>query len=327
MDKDGLLEAFLSDDERYADLVNGIIFEGEQKVREEDLIREDTRTGMWRLPEDGKGRGKRRTKNRDLLRRILFGVNFAVIGVENQETVDYAVPLRSLSYDVYEYERQAAEIRRRVRKSRNGEGTGSGGEYLYGFLKSSRLKPVVTLILYYGKEAWDGPAQLHEMLDFTGIPEELKAWVQDYRIHLIDIGRWEGTQVFQTDVKQVFDFIRFRRDKKKLKELVLGDPAYREMAEEAYDVMAAYTGAEELMELKNSYKKGGKVDMCEALTEMLEDERILGMEQGMERGITRGEERFGLLAERLMEEGRTEELLQASKNRSCREKLYRELGI
>ena len=91
--------------------------------------------------------------------------------------------------------------------------------------------------------------------------------------------------------------------------------------------MAAYTGAEELMELKNSYKKGGKVDMCEALTEMLEDERILGMEQGMERGITRGEERFGLLAERLMEEGRTEELLQASKNRSYREKLYGELGI
>ena len=53
---------------------------------------------------------------RDLIKKSAFGVNFAVIGVENQEMVHYLMPLRTMEYDVAEYEKQAATIRKRVKK-------------------------------------------------------------------------------------------------------------------------------------------------------------------------------------------------------------------
>lgn len=64
------------------------------------------------------------------MRRSAFGVNFVLMGIENQEEIDYALPLRTMSYDVAEYEKQATEIRREVRNSMEKL---CAGEYLYGF--------------------------------------------------------------------------------------------------------------------------------------------------------------------------------------------------
>ena len=81
-------------------------------------------------------------------------------------------------------------------------------DIINGFCKDSKLHPVITFVLYSGKEEWDGSTSLHEMLDFTDIPETLREMIPDYKIHVIEIRRLESTEVFQTDVRQVFDFIR-----------------------------------------------------------------------------------------------------------------------
>lgn len=86
--------------------------------------------------------------------------------------------------------------------------------------------------------------------------------------------------MFQTDVKQVFDFIRFSNDKKKLRELVSENVAYQMFAEDAYDMVAAYVGAEEMFKWKEKHKKGGKVNMCKGLREWLADERTEGRAEG-----------------------------------------------
>lgn len=137
-----------------------------------------------------------------------------------------------MSYDVDAYEKQAARIRKEVRKFRKGL---SVGEYLYGFRKSDRLLPAVTFILYSGSKKWEGPRTLHEMLDFSDIPKELKGMVEDYKINLV---------------------------------------------EDAFDVAVQYTNATELIEAKAYYEKEGAVDMCQALTELLADERKEGREEG-----------------------------------------------
>ena len=58
------------------------------------------------------------------------------------------------------------------------------------------------------------------MLDFTDVPDKLRGTISDYKINVIDIRKFENTDVFQTDVKQVFDFIRYSEDRNKLLELV-----------------------------------------------------------------------------------------------------------
>lgn len=290
-------KGYFSDNDRYADIINGIGCGGRQIIKGEDLHELDTQVGFLREPKLirrrvlKKGNIKkesRKTKIRDTLRKAAFGVNFAIIGIENQESIDYSMPLRNMTYDVGEYEKQAAKIRKEVRKKHKGL---SRGEYLYGFLKESRMHPVVTFILYSGLGEWDGPESLHEMINFTDIPENIVGMVPNYRINLIEIRKLTDTSIFKTDVRQVFDFIRYSENKKELKKLVEGDEYYSRMEEDAYDIVAYYTNAAELIEAKDYYSgKDGTVDMCKAIKELIEDGREEGREEGREKGLEEGRE-------------------------------------
>ena len=296
MNKDIGWKGYLADNDRYADIINGICCNGRQMVAGSDLKELDTQTGFLRKPlfagtNSSKGtknfkKSDRRIKIRDTIRKAAFGVNFAIIGIENQEIIDYSMPLRIMSYDAGEYEKQAAKIRREIRKGHKGL---SASEYLYGFAKENRLHPVITLIIYSGEDEWSGYESLHEMIDFTDIPETMINMVQDYRVNLVEIRKLTDTSVFQTDVRQVFDFIRCSGDKEALRNLVENNDAYKSMEEDAYDVVAQYTNATELIEAKDDYcGKDGKVDMCKALKELIEDGRAEGREEGREEGIEQG---------------------------------------
>lgn len=285
MEKDMLLQQYLSDNVRYADLINGFGFAGKQVVSADDLTEMDTRTGHWiRMPIFQKRWKRRRPRYRDLIRKTAFGINFAVIGVENQAEVHYLMPLRSMVYDSGEYERQAAIIRRGVRK-RNDI---SRAEFLSGFTKDSRLQPCVTMVVFYG-DSWDGNTDLYGILDFTDIPAELKSMINNYRINLLEIRRLEDTSVFKSDLKQVFDFIRFSEDKMQLRKLVKSDVYYAEMEEDAYDVAVAFTNADRLIQVKKFHAKKGKVNMCRALNELLADERTEGKAEGRTEGMAEGQ--------------------------------------
>lgn len=270
--KDLYLKRYLSDKRRFADLINGFVADGRELLTAAEL------TGMGSQSES-----TRTQQYRDRLYRAAFGVNFLVIGVEGQEKTHYLMPVRCMSYDSTEYERQTIKRRREVKLMKNV----SSGEWLSGFRKQDRLKPCVTLVLYFG-EQWDGAKSLHELLDFTDIPEELRELVNDYRVHILEVQKLEDTSVFHTDVKQVFDAVRFSKDPEKLRELFLRDPAFRELDIEAYNVIVQYTRAGDLLTLREKHKKGETVDMCQALTMIMEEERNIGMKEGEKVGMRKG---------------------------------------
>ena len=105
--------------------------------------------------------------------------------------------------------------------------------------------------------------------------------VGDYHINLVDIKKLQDTSVYKTDLKQVFDFIRFSEDKEKLWELVENDSTYKQMDEDAYDVAISFTKSEKLID-KQQFTEGGKVNMCKALVEIKEEGIQLGIERGIE---------------------------------------------
>jgi hypothetical protein len=220
-------------------------------------------------------------KVRDTVRKVVLGINFVIVGVESQEHKDYAYPVRNMIYDAGEYEKQLRRIRKHVRKNRAGA---SPGEYLYGFRKEDRLKPVVTFLLYAGKEPWEKPKDLWDMLDFTDVSGQLMEKIQNYRVNVVDIRSLEDTSIYGTEIGAVFDFIQCSEDKEKLKKLVESKKYFRHMDEEAFDVAIGYAHAEELGFAKENYEEGGKVDMCTAIQEMLKDSRTEGYEQGELRG-------------------------------------------
>ena len=263
MGKDVGWKTYFHDNRRYADLINGVSCYGKQIVKETDLQEEDITA---------------REKSRDMLRKVAFGTSFVIIGIENQEEKDYSLPLRSMFYDVSSYEKQASKIRKEVRKEKKLE----AGEYLYGFKKDSKLHPLATFILYAGKEPWESPNSLHDILDFTDVPNELRKVISDYKINVIDIRNFEDTDVFQTDLKQVFDFIRFSTDKKKLLNLVEHDAYYQAMDDEAFAVVTKYTNSKELVRAKDYTVAGGKKDVCKAIQDLMADSKEEGRKEGMD---------------------------------------------
>ncbi len=267
MGKDVEWKSFFEDNRRYADIINGIGCNGMQVVKDTDLTEVDTAS---------------KKKNRDLLRKAALGMNFVIVGIENQDEMDYELPLRNMHYDVMSYQKQMAKIRKVVRENAKGL---DPGEYMYGFKKDSKLNPLVTFILYSGKETWEGPDSLHDMLNFMDVPSALRSMVPDYKINVIDIRKFENTEVFHTDVKQVFDFIRCSEDKKKLVELVENDVYYTQMDEEAFDVVTKYTNSKELIKAKEYLLEGGKRNVCKAIRDLMDDSREEGREEGREQGI------------------------------------------
>ena len=267
MGKDVEWVDFFEDDCRYADAINGIVFSGKQVVSEADLSELDTRAGK---------------KVRDLIRKTALGVNFAIIGIENQDEVDYEFPVRIMEYDVKRYKKQVTRTRNQLKQQKEKL---NPGEFLYGFKKDSRLHPVVTFALYSGVKKWDGPLSLHDIIDFTDIPDELRKLVADYRIHLIDIRRFKDTSVFKTDLRQVFDFIRCAEDKKALLELVSEDEYFKNISQDTYDVITKYANlGEGVIEMEKYKGEDGGINMCKGLRDLIDDSKEEGREELL-RGI------------------------------------------
>ena len=62
-----------------------------------------------------------------------------------------------------------------------------GASYRGQLTKPEKEKPkypVITIVLYFGLKPWDKPTSLYECMD---IPERLKAFVNDYKINLVEV--------------------------------------------------------------------------------------------------------------------------------------------
>ena len=104
-----------------------------------------------------------------------------------------------------------------------------------------------------------------------------------------------------------------------MRELVEKDVAYRHLAEDAYDMAVTFTGAKELIAAKEHFEKKGEVNMCEALTEMLKDERA--------EGRVEGSMRVNNLIKCLLNAGRDNDIARAVSDIEYQEILFAEYGM
>ena len=157
-------------------------------------------------------------------------------------------------------------------------------EYLSQFSKSDRLLPVITLVLYCGEKKWDGARCLHELLDFSDIPDKVKKYVSDYPIHILDVCHTpdERLRQFPPDIRFLLMCIKYAKDKEafsRLRELT----GTAVVSEDTCGTIAEYLGEPELLK-KGSGAEGGR-DMCEAIRALVEDGRNEGMREGRQEGI------------------------------------------
>ena len=258
--KDGLWHKFLMNNERYADMINAFGLDGAQIVTASDIMEADSKVG---------------TKIRDEVRRVAFGVNFAMIGIESQELIDYSLVERIMYYDTSRYEKECVEIRRT-----NGQSNEelNGGERLYSFRKTDKLHPVVTFVVYCGKDPWDGARSIRDLIDTTDIPEELIKYISDYKINVIDVRRdTKKLTRLRTDVRDVLEVINCADDEARLDALLSDKERKIIFSEDAFCL------AKEYANLKDTYiepNEKGEYDMCKAWEDMKTDAKIEGKIEG-----------------------------------------------
>lgn len=282
--KDISLVRYFEDQGRYADLINGFVFQGREVVSEGDVQDMDSRvTGVF-------GRFKERLliqKYRDSVKRIVFGMGIAVIGIENQDRIHYGMPARIMMEDAADYDRQMRRIGRIHRRKRDLQ----GDEFLGGFAKQDRLYPVLTICIYYGKKPYDGARELYELMDSGTLPESLREMLNNYKIQVLEVRNFKEIDRFKTDLREVFGFIQRAGDADAEREFTFGhEERFKALDEEAFDVIVAVTGSEELESMRDAYReKGGKINMCEAIRGMIEQGREEGIKEGIKEGVMKGQ--------------------------------------
>ena len=296
---------YFDDAARYADLLNGYVFHGQQIVKMEDVQEMDSRKLRKEKRPGKRRRRKFRQRYQDMVRKIVCGINCVVIDIENQSLVHYAMPIRVMSGDSMEYDRQLRLIQQQHRKDRDLK---DEGEYLGAFSARDKLVPAFSLVVYYGKEPWDGARDVFELLDFTDIPNEMKKLVNHYPIHILEVRRFADTELFKTDLREVFEFIQCSDNKEKMADFMeLRKEQLSGMADDACDLIMAVTGLQEISLKKEVYRNGGgSMNMCKAFEDWSVELRAAGRLQGHQEGREEGRQEG-------REEGRQEGLIEGHK--------------
>ena len=290
---DTVTKAYMRGNAVFADAFNYLLYDGRAVIDPHNLKEIDpTEITLPFGARDGKENRKQKEeavqKYRDLLKNAVVMEDgktaYVLLGIENQTDIHYAMPVKNAIYDALQYGKQVSDIaakHRADRKEKKSEKKVSDGEYLSGFYKEDRLVPVITLVIHFGAEEWDGPMSLHEMMEI-GNPELLK-YIQDYRIHLIDPSRLteEELEKFSTSLREVLGYIKYSEDGKKILAFVRNNPGMMMDADAARVIRTVTNTPVEIPE------EEVRVDMCKGIEELMEDSRKEGRKEGEASGALR----------------------------------------
>lgn len=258
---------FWSDNERFADITNVVLFNGKDFLKADKLITEDVATGTFI------GRLRQRfavQRYRDVIRKSTVGGNYVLIGIENQTDIHYAMPVRVMGYDFLGYDQQLKRIKKQHRIKKD---LSSGAEYLSGISKEDKLKPISTIVLYYGMEPWDGPKKLSDMIDWSELPDSFKENVSDYSVKVVDLRRFSESENLKTDARILIGFLKNAENTTALRKYIEENAAdFSDVQEDTYDMISVLTNSENIIKGKDDYiNKEGGVDMCKALEDWKEE--------------------------------------------------------
>nr|MBP3598383.1 Rpn family recombination-promoting nuclease/putative transposase [Eubacterium sp.] len=304
---------YLANRERFADAINVGLFHGKQFVCANDLHELDTKSWNKNAKE----------YIRDQLKCWRFGETKVILGIEAEQNIQYSMPARMMNYDALTLHQEIQEIKAQHRKKKDLPKR----EYVSGFSYKDTLCPVLSMVLYLGKEHWDAPCHLSQLLDFDQLPDEIRNEVEgncnDYQIHVLDVNTLESSDMFQSDLREVIGFLIHQKDKTQLYSYIRNNENFHHLKEDAYDVIVALGNIKGLDIRMERYEQKGEIDMCQAIEELMQD----NWNEGHAAGLSEDRERIARLIQKLSEDNRLNILEQVVQDCNILEELMREYSI
>ena len=283
---------YFSDAARFADAFNFLIYSGEPVIQP-DMLDELDATEIVNVY--GNNAETQLQKFRDVLKLYQAMQDdravYLVLGIEEQTSVHYAMPVRNMVYDAMNY---AAQVKGISDKHREANDRMTRAEFLSGFLKSDVLKPVITLVVSLSPQKWDGPLSIHEMLNTND--ERILAFVADYKLNLIEPASIseQDFEKFRTGLGALMQFIKHKGDKD-----ISGIAASTRMRSVDRDTADLI---KELSGLQIDYEaKGDTINMWAAFENALQQAENKGINQGKVESAQNVARRFKLSVEEAMD--------------------------
>lgn len=259
-EKDNIEKTLEGYNDVFADILNVLLFNGDQLVFPDDLTDQTTHS-IYKID------NKVHNQDRDVAKRW-HNTAFCVssFGLENQTDADADMPLRVISYDAAGYRAQL------LKTTKNGDASeAAASETLPPVAAASvassvptnnskkvRSKaqryPVVTLVLHFNyKHHWGSSKNL---LGCLTIDERVKPYVSDYRVNVFEIAYLtpEQVQLFRSDFRYVADyFVQMRTTGN-----YVGSPGSLEHVREVLELLHVLTGDNRFEKAYNDYICSGK---------------------------------------------------------------------
>lgn len=276
---DVIFKDFWRVNEHFADLFNTVVFHGKEILKPEILEEMDTDVSGVIEMKDYK---ETLSRTRDVIKKTAYGVEFVVLGIENQQHIHYAMPLRHMIYDAMGYLKEYQEITRNYKGSNIK--LSDSDEFLSRMRKEDRMHPIITLTIYTGEKVWDGPCSLKDMI--VEMPEEIAAVFSDYKMNLLEVRDSAGYVFRNEDVQSAFEITRevFAGNFDGIREKY----SDKRISSEALSLIGQMAGSTELIEMGKSMEA---TNMCTALERLKAEGVEQGIEQGIEQGMEKGVEK------------------------------------
>ncbi|MDD3184621.1 MAG: Rpn family recombination-promoting nuclease/putative transposase [Anaerostipes sp.] len=315
---DTSLGSYLKDPKRFADVFNHGVFQGEitvlpEKLKEIDSVSKQSRGG---------------NRVRDLVKQYMYkDMELIILAIENQYNVQYFMPLKNMLYDSDFYNDQRKAISKKHKEKKDVQ----GDEFLSGFSKKDKLRPIITLVIYYGDRDWDGPRELYDMLELPDCLTRFKNLIQNYKINLLEVTKIENLDDYSDDIKVLFGFIKYQKNASQLKRFINENKEiFSCVSRETCSTIESVTKTKELQKYIEK-DENEEVNMCQAITDMIKDSEARGEKRGEARGEARGktigETRLSILMNRLFEDERINDVKKAINDPKFRKNMYQEYGI
>lgn len=276
--EDSILKDFFQNPQIFADAFNFFLAETGLRIDPRKLRPLDTSQVLLPFGIDAETRLER---FRDLLRALVSMTDgettYLILGIENQTNVHLAMPVRNMLYDAMQYSSQvqavsrAYEAENKTAKKENRDPAARllpGAEFLSGLKKEDRLIPVITLVIYYSPDPWNGPRTLHEMLNWENGRDRFRPFIPNYTMNLIEPAGipQEKFSKLVTPLKQVLEYIKYSNNHKDLLQIVEQDKAFETMNRQTVRLLNQVAGA------NISYtEQEESMDMNKALKDMIAD--------------------------------------------------------
>ncbi len=214
MQTDHIIKDFFKDTSRFADLMNAILYGGQDVIKPDELQVMDSN-------EIFVGKYISKERRRDVIMMWKGKESQAILALEAQNQVDFTMVSRTLLYDALTYNMQD-------KKSKN-----------------HMLPYVMSIVLFHGEGKWTAKTSL---LERVNIPEGIKQESNDWKMNVIDIKDLDYHLLKNEDNHNVVKAVGkiWRKEEEDFKGMEVSKTAARVIAilTERYDILEQVRGDE-----------------------------------------------------------------------------------